>query len=435
MKSGLTDWLLRLRASYWFIPSVMAIAAILAAFLMVQLDVRLGESLFENQRWLYANQPEGARALLSTVAGSMVTVAGVTFSMTLLAVSHASSQFGPRLLTGFMRDRGNQFTLGTFIATFLYCLIVLRTVHASGGNDADTGIAEFVPHLALFVAVALAILSVMVLIYFIHHVPQSISVSNVIAQVGDELVHRIEYIYPEKLGKDVRDERSTISREALSERPSTVLAVRDEGGYLRVLDTDLLLELTQDHDLVVELYQRPGDFVVRGQALMRVWPKGELDEELEESLRSAFSWGIERTREQDVMFSVEQLMEVLGKAMSPGVNGQHTALLCLDQLERALAEMLRRRVPSPQRLDDNGDLRVITRPVTQEEFVVGIFHPLRQYIRGDWITTSRVQRLIDRLRGLPSVRHAMPLLEVQASLVRKDAAESQMAESAKRMLQ
>lgn len=147
MKSWFIDHWITVRSGYWFIPSVMSITALLAAVAAVRLDAQLGQSWLHNSEWLYANQPAGARALLSTVAGSMITVAGVTFSMTLLAVSDASAQIGPRLLSGFRRDRGNQFTLGTFIATFLYCLMVLRTVHT--GIDGEADVSGFVPHIAI----------------------------------------------------------------------------------------------------------------------------------------------------------------------------------------------------------------------------------------------------------------------------------------------
>jgi uncharacterized membrane protein len=147
--------------------------------------------------WASLNQPEGARTLLATVAGSMITVAGVTFSLTILAVSYATSHFGPRLLDNFMRDRGNQITLGTFLATFLYCLLVLRTVR-SGSDIFKPGAnaALFVPHLSVLVAIALTLASVGVLIYFIHHIPESIHISNVLHRISRELSDKIEDLYP-----------------------------------------------------------------------------------------------------------------------------------------------------------------------------------------------------------------------------------------------
>jgi uncharacterized membrane protein len=429
MKSKVLDWWLYIRASYWFIPTLMAIGAMVAAVGMVHLDTRLGDSWLDRVPWLYANQADGARALLSTVAGSMITVAGVTFSMTLLAVAHASSQIAPRLLTGFMRDRGNQFTLGTYIATFLYCLMVLRTVHA-GAEGEGVNSAMFVPHLAILVAVALAVLSVLVLIYYIHHVPQSINVSNVIARVGDELVHGIECMYPRKLGDKSGEEGERKRLPGDFEANSQYLTVGEHDGYLRVLDVDSIMELTVENDLVVELYRRPGDFAVAGRPLMRVWPANRVSDETRQALYGIFSWGNERTREQDVMYSVEQLMEVLGKALSPGINDQYTAILCIDQFERALATLRCTYEPQSHRFDDNGNLRVVAHPVTHQEFIAELFGPLCNYVRDDWIARRHVVKMIDHLSELPeigksSVQLTQKLGSVRQALLRESMAESE----------
>jgi uncharacterized membrane protein len=207
--SRLADIWLRMQASYWFIPGLMSAGAVVAAVVLVQVDYLFGDSLLEGMRWLRVNQAEGARAVLSTVAGSMITVAGVTFSMTLLAVSHATSQIGAQLLAAFMRDRGNQLTLGTFISTFLYCLMVLRSVRSADESDSGLSPAEFVPHLATNGALVLAMMSVVVLIYFIHHVPQSINVANVVARVGNDLIECIHSLYPDDLGSSPPAKRAS----------------------------------------------------------------------------------------------------------------------------------------------------------------------------------------------------------------------------------
>ena len=434
MRSSIVDWWIRIRASYWFIPSIMAMAAIGASFVVVQLDKQLSDAWLSNYPWLYANQPAGARALLSTVAGSMITVAGVTFSMTLLAVSHASAQIGPRLLAGFMRDRGNQFTLGTFIATFLYCLMVLRTVHAGTDGTPEQAISVFVPHLALLFAVGLAILSVAVLIYFIHHVPKSISIANVIARVGDELIRGVQSMYPEQIGQELSADATTGDDPVNEIQTSREVCVAGAGGYLRVLDTEGLLQLATENELVVKLQLRPGDFAIAGQPLLRVWPSERVDEALECLLHNLFSWGTERTREQDLMFPAEQLIEVLGKAMSPGVNGQYTAVLCLNQFERAFAEMLQRHVPETHRYDEQKNLRVIANQITHEGFLVGVLRPVRQFVRGDWISTNHLLQMLLRLSAMPSLRGAMPLLNKEIDNIRSDVEASSMVESEKTLL-
>ena len=174
-----------IRTTYWAVPSVMALTALALSVGMIQLDRTLTPKLLGTLSWVYTGGPEGARAVLSTIAGSMITVAGVTFSITIVALTLASQQFGPRLLRSFLRDLGNQIVLGTFVSTFVYCLLVLRTVR---GNDD----AQFVPHLAVTLGVVLAMLSLGVLIFFIHHVSTSIQASQIIASVAADLEASID---------------------------------------------------------------------------------------------------------------------------------------------------------------------------------------------------------------------------------------------------
>lgn len=166
-----------LRTSYWFVPTLMTAGGVALSFASVHLDERVNYKWVRTVGWIWAGGAEGARQVLSTIAGSMITVAGVAFSITIVALTLASNQFGPRLLRNFVRDAGNQIVLGTFIATFVYCLLVLRTVR---GED-DT---EFVPYVSVTLGVAFALTSLGVLIYFIHHVAISIQAENLIASVA-----------------------------------------------------------------------------------------------------------------------------------------------------------------------------------------------------------------------------------------------------------
>lgn len=181
-----------LRASFWFIPSLMVTVAIGMAFGMLNLDRALGTEWLSHAAWVEMRGPEGARALLSAVASSMMTIASLTFSMTIVTLQLASSQFGPRLLRNFIRDRANQAVLGTFIATFAYCLIVLRAVNGTEEH-------QFVPEIAITAGMALAMVSLGVLIYFIHHIALSIQANSVIANVGEELHGAIKRLYPAEL--------------------------------------------------------------------------------------------------------------------------------------------------------------------------------------------------------------------------------------------
>ena len=189
-----------LRSSFWFVPATMAACAVALALASVSLDEAVTYEWIKAQGWAYTGGAEGASLVLSTIAGSMITITGVVFSMTLVALSLASSQLGPRLLRNFMRDRMNQVVLGTFVATFVYCLVVLRTI-----RRADEVL--FVPHISVTFGVLLALVGLGVLIYFIHHVSVSIQADEVVARVGKELMAEIDRLFPEESGEGGRGSR------------------------------------------------------------------------------------------------------------------------------------------------------------------------------------------------------------------------------------
>ncbi|HMO85347.1 MAG TPA: DUF2254 domain-containing protein, partial [Lacipirellulaceae bacterium] len=231
----------RLRDSFWFLPAIMVIGAIGLSFVTIRVDqASEDQSWIAALGWTFSRGPDGARALLSTVAGSMITIASVTFSITIVALQLASTQFGPRLLRNYMRDRGNQVAIGAFVATFTYCILVLRTVN---GTDAES----FVPHLSVIVALLLSLTSLGILIYFVHHAAESIQAENVIGDVSRELHLAIDRLYPERLGE-----------QAPAQTPASHIAGRREwyrgdsyaipspvSDYLQSIDVDRLLNLAQ----------------------------------------------------------------------------------------------------------------------------------------------------------------------------------------------
>ncbi|MDX1530516.1 MAG: DUF2254 domain-containing protein [Rhodothermales bacterium] len=380
-----------LRSSYWFIPTVMSLAAFALAVTATAADGAFGSEWLEEVPWLAGNKPDGARAVLSTVAGSMITVAGVVFSVTIAAVSYASGQYGPRLLTQFLRDTGNQVTLGTFIATFVYCLHVLRTVRSPdevGPSffEGVDGTAGFVPHIGMLGALALAICSIGVLIYFIHHVPQSIHISIAIANIGQELLEQIEDEFPEPLGQSTPDDVDRQDAEAHAEatQRGPAAEIRSTGsGYVQGVDDVALLSVARQHDLVLRLRYRPGDFVQRGRALLDAWPADRIDDVVRERLRGAFATGRRRTPVQDLPFLVEELVEIAARALSPGVNDPFTATRCLDWLGAALASLAQRDLPDRLRYDADGRLRAIAHPMTFADYVEAAFGRLRPYVSSD----------------------------------------------------
>lgn len=367
-----------LRASYWFVPTLMTLGAAGASQGALVLDRLLLDRGGTTLVWLHgAGQPEGARALLSTVAGSMITVAGVTFSILIVALSLASSQFGPRLLRGFLRDRGNQLVLGTFIATFVYCLLVLRNVPMA----ADTAT---VPQISVGLGLLLGLASVAVFIYFVHHAAASIQASRVIEVAGSELDEAIRQTFP------ARDEeagaRTSVPRdEALPEEFQDEARTVDAGasGYVQEIDTDGLVTLARERGLVIELLHGRGSFVVEGRPLARASPPGETDEEVEEAIGEALVLASGRVSTRDVERGVSQLAEVAVRALSPGINDPFTAGQAVRRLGVSLSLLADRELPTPCYYDDDGTLRVVVPTPTIADLLRLAFDQIRHYGAGD----------------------------------------------------
>ena len=357
-----------LRSTFWFVPGLMVLAAALLAGITLAADTALRD--IDLPGWLYAGGADGARALLSTVAGSMVTVAGLGFSITIVALVLASTQFGPRLLTLFMRDVTSQATLGVFAGTFTFCVLILRSIRGPG-----EGGAAFVPQVSITVALGLTLLSIGMLVYFFHHVAESIQAPKLVATVARDLDRAIDTLYPQDIGQggpepdpaDVPD-------------PATDPVIHAAAnGYVQVVDDAALLALATGHDLCVRLLIRPGLFVVRGNAIIAVRSPAPLTPALEARLRSTLIVGDVRTAEDDLEFSVRQLVEIALRALSPAINDPFTAMAAIDWLGAALARLAAGEWPSRFRYDEAGRLRVVADVSTFGGVTHTIFSRIRHY--------------------------------------------------------
>jgi uncharacterized membrane protein len=382
------------RSSYWFVPTLMAAVAAVLAFATLQLDETLQTRYANRADWLYTGGADGARAVLAAIAGSTITVAATTFSITIAVLQLTSSQFGPRLLRSFMRDTGNQVVLGTFVATFLYCLLVLRRVQ---------GIEEFefVPHISVTIAIVLAIASIGVLIYFVHHIAASIQAANVIATAADELHRTIERLFPEMVGRGEEAEGTPPAEAAVPpdfEREARPLAATGR-GYLNVVDSERLVALARDRDAIIRLERRPGDFLSEGVTLATVWPGERADRSLQEAINGALALGNERSTAQDAAFALNQIVEIAVRALSPSTNDPFTAITCVDQTGAALCALARRRLPSAYRYDEENALRVIAEPADFAVLADAAFDRLREYGSDSVAITIRLLDTIARVAG------------------------------------
>ena len=382
----------QLTAGLWVVPALMSASAVVLAIVTLTLDHTVGLPWLRQVDGVFAVGPEGARLVLSSIAGSMITVASLVFSMTLVALTLASSQLGPRLITRFMRDRINQVVLGTFIATFLYALVVLQTV--------TEGKAEpFVPHISVTAALILTLISLGWLVYFIHHVADSIQADTVIAEVYGELIHALDHLYPRLAAHEPATwATKPVPADLLAQSPAAIPAPK--GGYVQAIGTHALLRLAREHDLVLELHRRPGHFVIAGRPVMRAWPSARVDEEVIEAAAEEVVLGPKRTPTQDVEFSIDALVEIAVRALSPGINDPRTAMTCIDRLAAALAHLMRSGDGSPLIHDQDGTLRLITNPTTFEEAMNAAFNQIRQAANGH---VSVLIRLVEGLTVLGEI--------------------------------
>lgn len=384
----------KVRTSFWFLPAVMAGGAMVLALATVSFDKQATDWLTLNWGWIFTGGAEGASSLLGSIAGSMITIAGVVFSMTLVALSLASSQLGPRLLYNFMRDTTTQIALGTFVATFLYCLLVLRTI-----RRADEIV--FVPHMSVTLGVLLAVVSVGVLIYFIHHVSVSIQANEIVARVGTELIEGIERLFPENIGLGApRIAAEPPNASFLDTFEGEALPIESPGdGYLQFVDGEALMSLAIKEDIVIRLERRPGQYVVATRPLALVWPGNRVNDQLIDLVNSAFALGNQRTSGQDVEFAVNQLVEIAIRALSPGVNDPFTAMTCVDRLGSALCRLAQRDMPSPYRHDNQEHLRIIVPIFTFMDVTDAAFNQIRQYGSSSSAVTTRLLETIAVVAG------------------------------------
>ena len=367
MRAHLQYLWFRLTSNLWVVPSAMIGAAALLALGMLYLDTVTPASRLEPSRWVLRIGPEGARQVLATIAGSMISVASLVFSMTLVTLTLASSQLGPRLITRFVRDWVNQVVLGTFVATFVYAILVLQTV-------SETDPEPFVPHLSVMVGLILALISLLWLVYFIHHVASSIQADTVVAELGQQLSGAIEHRFPEiDLPEGGPLEAPFLDR--LADPPGVIAA--GKSGYVQVIDARALLRQATAHGLILKIDARPGDFVVERAPLLFVWPRERLSEDLRGDLEQPIVIGPKRTPTQDIDFAVAALVEIALRALSPGINDPQTGMTCIDRLTEALAEIMADQDPPTLVPDAEGTIRLIVRPATFEGVISAAFNPIR----------------------------------------------------------
>ncbi len=373
-----------LRSSLWFTPGLMVTGAVVIAVLFIEIDSHVDAELLANWPRLFGAGADGARGMLSAIAGSMITVAGVTFSITIVALSLASSQYTPRILRNFMGDRTTQIVLGFFVSIFAYCLVVLRTIR--GGDE-----GRFIPSLAVAFGFVLALVGIGVLILFIHNIASSIQASSVISSAAAETITAVRKLFPAELGRGAEPSEGNEALELGGVEWKSVPALRT--GYIQSIDTSAMLAFAEKYDAVISMEQGIGEFVVENSPLVSLSIATAPDEGVVRELNGNYTISPRRTVEQDASFGITQIVDIALKALSPGINDTTTALTCMDYLGAILAELADRRIETRYRADGN-KLRIIAQGPTFAQLVAASFDQIRLNAAGNVAVLLRMMNAI-----------------------------------------
>lgn len=358
-----------LQASLWYRPAIYTVVALVLALITPYVD--------QLTDWHFFNiGADNARAVLSAIASSMLTVVTLTFSILMVSFTLASQQFSPRILRNFTRDQASQHVMGLQIGTFLYSLLVMVRVN-------EVGEQSFVPLLSVLGAIGFSMLGIGAFIYFVDHISRSIRVNYIIANIGKQTVELLDNEIPAQL-VSYRQEHPT----ALTGEAATINAAF--AGYLQGVDTVRLVDIAQRYDLVLELTCQTGDFIVQGRPLLKLYPGTKLTPQLSTELENQFDIGTERTLFEDALFGIRQLVDIALKALSPAVNDPTTAINCLDYLTNILVHAAH--LPKHHRHydDQQGKVRLLVRKLSFEAMVELAFNQIRHYGCGDVLVTIRM---------------------------------------------
>lgn len=390
-----------LSETFWLIPALMVLFGIAGALGLVEVDRSGLIPRWVLEDWLYDGGATGARTLLGAIASSTIGVAGTVFSITIAALSLAAGQMGPRLLRNFTRDRGNQLTLGVFLGTFSYALIVLRSVRTEGEGG-------FIPHLSLSVGIALAFVCVATLVYFVGHMAGRINVDTVIELVSDD-VHSA-------IGRLTTDRRPPAPPPPMVWRDAVPIA-DPRRGYLQQLDEAGLASWAAENQTAILLLVRPGDYIFPGAPIALMLPPVE---GAGEAIRNATALGAQRVSSFDLRFAVRQLVEVAVRALSPGVNDPHTAISVLDRLGAALCEMEPVFLRSGVSLVQERVVLVVPH-IQYDQLLNTMFHMIRQNAAGNAAVLMRQLEVLTQVVSYERDRERMICLKRHADLVIEDA--------------
>ena len=391
-----------LRTNLWLVPALLVVAAVGLFVITYLVDQAAFHGDFTLPSWVISGSADAARQILTTIAASIITVVGVVFSIVIVALTLVSTQFGPRMLRTFIRDRGTQLTLGTFVATFVYAVLTLVSIGST-----------FVPHISVTVTLALTVVNLAVLIYFIHHIATQIQLPEVIAGISADLSAAIEEYVGDGAARP-GDPTAAAVLASLPEEGGVVLA--SDSGYLQYIHRRTLLRIAEQANALIFLRYRPGHFLAQGSPLATVWPASAAPRVARELTRAHLT-GPYRTLAQDVSFGIDQLVEIAIRALSSAINDTFTGLTCIDWLSDSLCKVAGRWRPAQVHRDRAGAVRVITPEPTYDRLVQRSFEKIRQSGRGNPAVLIRLLDGLARIMERTTAEDQRRVLLDQAAMI------------------
>ena len=404
----------QLQESLWFVPGLMVLFSFGLAYGLVEFDANTSWHGAKRFPLLFASGADGARGMLSAISGSMLTVAALAFSLTLSTISQVSSQYSPRVLRNFMRDRVNQVVIGYFVGVFAYCLIVLGTIR---GTDE----VKFVPSTAVLVGLLLALGGVAALIFFIHHIAESLQTGTIVQHIFHETGKAIAELFPDQFGEPIDDPKKAKAALEYTDGQTGWHPVKTNlSGYLQLINTEGLLKWATKNRVVLRIEKEMGAFVGEGTVLFSVRSGMERPDPEEADwpadLMDYVSIGRHRNVEQDVAFGIQQLVDIALKALSPGINDTTTAIMAVDYLGAVSEQMAQREFPARLR-SDGKHLRVLVRSMDFDDYIRLAFDLPRINAKGNHAVLRRLLRALALVNEAVCSDDRKPILKQQAELL------------------
>lgn len=377
------------KASFWFVPSIMVILSIFLAITSIYIDAFLINNINVSIPLITQMNISAIRSLLGVIAGAMITVTSIVFSITVVSLTLASSQFGPRLLRNFMMDTGTQLVLGSFISNFLFCVLGFCAISFQAPY-------AFKPVLTIIIAILMTGISVGVLIYFIHHVAKSIQADVVIQDVYLELQHHVENLLP-SISTQPPATKLADKKERFKLPIHQLNALSTCSGYAQTIDLEGLLILATKIEVLIECRFKPGDFIIEGETIAIIHADTLVSKDKVKEVLSLITLGAYRTPVQDPEFAIHQLVEIALRALSPGINDPYTAITCIDKLSSILCGLTKKTFPKKQYFDQAEILRLDCKVLTFEYIAKAAFDQIRQQANNNVSVTIRILDSLNQL--------------------------------------